>query len=971
MIASGFTTRILANQDDLAFNIAATFSNVTGKCEIGFTGISGLNSHFTFESGRIYDFDSRYVWSYQQLNTINISGNIVNGLYNYFINGNPVCFLGNRQSGYYTGFYVDPSKVTVDLDLNIYSDATNYTLSSPFSVLSGQSITGYIVNTETIQERAFLVFSGDIFNSSAFFTLSYLETGIKISGGESGQFIITQNYPSGGGTWDGQLGAYTIPLSLWTDFGNQITGININVVASPIYNINFIEMFTGASGVDLFAGYAYVYQLLTQSTGNLNYCIELAPVSGFNSTLTGYFDLSGEYSGNVTGFIQGTDYVYGDVINIGLSPSGNYYGNVISGQVETFISQLVEPTGLIIYNYGLALSGQATGLAPFGTSIRATGYSSGLASGFITKSGRLEGIGFAPLMSGRYLGYLNTGSGNVLITGFQWATGNFDVWFGNYPFTGFYTGEGYSGSSTQIYKINTGQNIVINNGSGTFTFAGIKNYTGVSGELRQIITPLMTDNTTPAGETSANNEDFYPAYYAFDRDNFNAWGPSTTIGWIQYDFLGSITGYCNAYSIMNSYSYPLYPSTWAVSGSNDGISWTYLDSKTGIIFTGDYALQYFEFENNNLYDIIRLAVFDSKSGSSSDEFSTLEISEINFIQRNTIYSSGTGAWFKNFAGTIFTGSGNYTGNFSGNFSGNLSGNISGYVPSIFFQTGVLSGVINAGSGSFTWSNILLTGNPLGPVVYNLPPYKTIQSTGEIWFLNSTGSGLNPGDVINIQTNQFYYAIDQNPPFGFNSPQNLVNIINSGSLGAYGFPFTQSLLVTGGLYNNIIKLSPTGLLGESGNQVKITRNAQNLDAIYIPYRYFQSGQNFYNESNMWSGSPFTGRYTLTVENSGIYSTTGISGFFYLKDATTGIIWNDWFSGNFQIGTGYLNTGLTEVPYNTGTQTFSGCSIIPAATGQDSSGINLVMQIRNPYNISGDIAFFRLNVDNNIFSGYIQG
>lgn len=969
MILSGFTTRYLSNENELAFEFSATLSNVTGRCEIGFTGLSGLNSHFTFESGRVYDFDNRYVWSYQQFNSLDISGNIVNNLYNYFIDGNPVCFLGNRASGYYSGFYINPINVTVDFNLNVVADAPNYSINSPISVLTGQSITGYIINQETVANRAFLIFSGDLFNAPSLFSLESLATGYKISGSGSGQFVISQNFPDSGNTWASQLGSYTIPLSLWTDFGNQITGININVIPSPIYNIEFFEMYTGASGLGLFQGYAYVYQVQTQSTGVLPYCVQLTPVSGFNGVLTGYFDLSGNYSGNVSGFIQGTDYVYGNVSGLGIAPSGDYYGNVPSGYVPFFISSLVEPTGMITYRYGLALSGFATGLAPSETSILASGHTTGQASGYIVQSGALFGS-VTGLASGRYRGYLNTGIGTLRVTGFQWATGNFFVGFGNYSFSGDYTGIGYSGTSNQIYKINTGENIIINNGSGTFTFAGTKSYTGISGELRQYIVPLMIDDVTPVGEVTANNEDYAPAYLAFDRNFTTAWAPSTTIGWIQYDFGGAGTGYCNAYSITSSYDYPLYPTTWGISGSNDGVNWTYLDSKTGITFTGNYASQYFEINNSTAYNILRFSIFQSASGISSDDFSTLEITEVDFFQRNLVYTSGTSAWSRNFAGTIFSGSGNYTGTFSGNYTGSLSGNISGYVPSIFFQTGILSGTINAGSGSLTWTNILLTGNPTG-FVYNLPPYKTSQATGEIWFLNSTGSGLNLGDTINLATNQFYYGNGNSVPFEFNSPQNFVNILNSGYTGAFGLSFQQSLIATGYRDNNIVRLTSL-VLGESGNQQKISRVAQNPAAIYIPYRYFQSGKNFYNTSTGISGVPFTGRYnTLTVENSGNYFSTGTSGFFFNINATTGIIWNDSFSGNFQAATGNLNDIFAFVPYNTGISGFSGCSYIPAATGSYFSGINIVFQVRNPYNISGDLVSYIINVNNNYYSGLIQG
>lgn len=968
MIISGFTTRSLANENAISFDIDATFSNVTGRCEIGFTGLSGLNSHFTFWSGRVYDIDNRYVWSYQQLNSINISGNIVSGNYNYFINDVPVCFLGNKPDGYYSGFYINPVNVTVDVSINVFGDAPEYSLSYPINVLTGQSITGYIINEQTINNQAFKIFSGSIFAQDVLFSLNYLTTGVQISGNSSGQFVIDQVLASGV-EWQTTLGSYNIPMSLFTNFGQQTTGLNINIIASPLYNIQIISMFSGASGFGLNAGYAYVDQILTQSTTGQSFCFSLTSISGFDQTLTGYFDLSGNYSGNVSGFIQGTDYVYGNVNNLSLSPSGDYYGNIVSGVVSTPISQLVDPTGLIIYHYGLAVSGFATGLAPLGTQILATGYATGRVSGYIIQSGTLQGFYFAPLVSGQYFGYLNTGGGQVLVTGFQWTTGNFFFSFSGISFYGQVTGDGISGFFDSIYKLNTGENVIINNGSGTFAFSDIKSGNNFSGELRRSNTPIMTSNSTPAGFVTANNQSFGQAYLAFDNNIFTTWGPNGSVGFIQYNFGGVPTGICNAYSITSSYGYPLYPSTWAISGSNDGITWSNLDSKTGITFTGAYSSQYFELNNSSLYNILRLSIFASKSGEFSDPFSLLEIAEINFIQRNLVYSSGSSYLSANFDGVNFTGYGNYTGTFSGQFTGYLTGNISGYVPSVTFKTGTLSENVNPGSGSFTWTNISLSDSPTG-VVYNLPPYKTIQATGEIWFLNSTGSGLNAGDTINIQTNQFYFGNGNNVPFEFNSPQNLVNIVNSGATGVYGASFQQTISVTGRLNSNVVQLSSL-LLGESGNQLKLTRAAQNLNSIYIPYRYFQSGVNIYNTSNSYTGI-FTGQYdTLTVENSGIYYTSGISGSFYNVNATTGIIWVDSFSGNWKVISGNLEDIYQPISYLTGISGFSGCTVIPSATGQNFSGINLTFQKQNPYNISGDYAQYIIKIDGNYYSGVVQG
>ena len=118
MITDSPLIRSIANQRSFSFDLIATFSNPTGECLIGFSG--NENSYFKFESGKVYDFDNRYVYGYVQNTPIAISGNVVSGTYNYFINQRPICLLGQLNTGtYYSGFYINPSDVTVDFNLNL------------------------------------------------------------------------------------------------------------------------------------------------------------------------------------------------------------------------------------------------------------------------------------------------------------------------------------------------------------------------------------------------------------------------------------------------------------------------------------------------------------------------------------------------------------------------------------------------------------------------------------------------------------------------------------------------------------------------------------------------------------------------------------------------------------------------------------------------------------------------------------
>lgn len=89
-----------------------------------------------------------------------------------------------------------------------------------------------------------------------------------------------------------------------------------------------------------------------------------------------------------------------------------------------------------------------------------------------------------------------------------------------------------------------------------------------------ITVPVMTSNTTPSGVASSNNEG-QPAYYAFDNNSGTYWSAHTADDvYLQYQFNESIVLAKWAYQGTSSY----LPSKIKLQGSNDGISFTEIDS---------------------------------------------------------------------------------------------------------------------------------------------------------------------------------------------------------------------------------------------------------------------------------------------------------------------------------------------------------------------------------------------------------
>jgi hypothetical protein len=305
-------------------------------------------------------------------------------------------------------------------------------------------------------------------------------------------------------------------------------------------------------------------------------------------------------------------------------------------------------------------------------------------------------------------------------------------------------------------------------------------------------------------------------------------------------------------------------------------------------------------------------------------------------------------------------------------------NPTGLQPVIYFTTGVLNGYIGDGSGSYTWQNLQLThpGQQTRVYLNYVTGFKSAQNIIE--FIDNTGSGLQNGDYISIADFLFYYNTGADNPGQFSSPLNLLNNLNSGATGGFndqGYTLLQTIVgVTGYQIDNKLFLFSYLREGENGNDLRIYRDSSNLESIKIHNRYFTGGESYRPRANSWIGS-FSGVFNITVENSGFY-TKQVEPIELFKNIS-GILWEDSFSGNYTILTGFKdprnpqNYSGVPISFNTGISQFSGSGIIPLNQSTIYTGLNIEIYKPNPYNIFGNKFQYIISGNNIFFTDILEG
>jgi hypothetical protein len=144
----------------------------------------------------------------------------------------------------------------------------------------------------------------------------------------------------------------------------------------------------------------------------------------------------------------------------------------------------------------------------------------------------------------------------------------------------------------------------------TWTTTGLTEY-----RSETAISPnSMTNNTTPSPYVASTSNSSVNAFQLFDGTN-SRWYVSGTSGWCKIDLGSDIR--CGGYGIQPSTWPTQAPRDWTFQGSDDGSTWTTLDTQTDQTFFAN-TLRKFDLSSHGTYRYYKLDVTDSNGGGYVD-----------------------------------------------------------------------------------------------------------------------------------------------------------------------------------------------------------------------------------------------------------------------------------------------------------------------------------------------------------------
>src|SRR5690606_16557135 len=113
-----------------------------------------------------------------------------------------------------------------------------------------------------------------------------------------------------------------------------------------------------------------------------------------------------------------------------------------------------------------------------------------------------------------------------------------------------------------------------------------------------------------AASTEANTDN--RAAYGHNGNLFDKWTANGTTGWLRLQYASAVA--LEHYYIVSSPAQPtLAPQAWTVEGSNDGTSWTTLDTRSGApAWAAGQEVRSYSFTNSTEYLYYRLNVSQNR-----------------------------------------------------------------------------------------------------------------------------------------------------------------------------------------------------------------------------------------------------------------------------------------------------------------------------------------------------------------------
>jgi fibronectin type 3 domain-containing protein len=184
------------------------------------------------------------------------------------------------------------------------------------------------------------------------------------------------------------------------------------------------------------------------------------------------------------------------------------------------------------------------------------------------------------------------------------------------------SGSGYAVIASDLTAAKTSYvdtNVVA--GTTYYYVAQAKNSVGTSGNSSEFYAALIPQPLIHLAFSGTASDDLGSAASnvgsAFDQNFGSFWFHTGTTGWLKYDFGANSAQVIKRYTIVSAPLIPERdPKDWQFQGSNDGTTWTTLDTQSGYTFQYRTYLRTFDIANTTAYRYYRLNVTANNGDAS-------------------------------------------------------------------------------------------------------------------------------------------------------------------------------------------------------------------------------------------------------------------------------------------------------------------------------------------------------------------
>ncbi|CDN44144.1 discoidin domain-containing protein [Paenibacillus sp. P22] len=141
-----------------------------------------------------------------------------------------------------------------------------------------------------------------------------------------------------------------------------------------------------------------------------------------------------------------------------------------------------------------------------------------------------------------------------------------------------------------------------------------------AGAINSAVAGSTGNGSLTAGGTASASQGGSPSgedvSKAFDGASGTKWLIFAGSGWLQYQFGGGNAYAARQYSLTSANDFPARdPKSWSLQGSNDGSSWTTLDTRSGETFASRFQTKTYAISNTSAFKYYRLNVTANNGGA--------------------------------------------------------------------------------------------------------------------------------------------------------------------------------------------------------------------------------------------------------------------------------------------------------------------------------------------------------------------